>query len=75
MRSATKTRSTHTKPSKVEPLDHSHGTRALRLSPLSGRPHQSPQQFLRRVPLRSRCLSELPLVLTVVLLFALAAFL
>ena len=74
MRSATRTRSTNTKPSRVEPLDRSHGTRALRLSPFSGS-HQSPQQFLGRVALRSRWLNELPLVLAVVLLFALAAFL
>ena len=81
MRSATRTRSTHTNPSKVEPLDRS----SLRLSPFSrpGSPldlgaldpldPMGPIEI--DVPLHSRWLSELPLVLTVVLLFVLATFL
>ena len=79
MRSATTTRSPNARPSKVVPFDRSHGTRALRLSPFS-RPmcHMRDMCHMSRgvdVPLHSRCLSELPLVLTVVLLFMLATFL
>ncbi len=72
MRSATTTRSPNARPSKVEPFDRSQGTRALRLSPLS-RSGSPPLDI--DVPLHSRWLSELPLVLTVVLLFMLATFL